>query len=41
LKVVSDEGLAAITAILALMPYYGVLYLMRDRIQQKIAFSIE
>ena len=41
LKVVSDEGLAATTAILALMPYYGVLYLMRDRIQQKIAFSIE
>ena len=41
LKVVSDEGLAAITAILALMPYYGMLYLMRDRIQQKIAFSIE
>ena len=41
LKVVSDEGLAAITAILALMPYYGVLCLMRDRIQQKIAFSIE
>ena len=40
LKVVSDEGLAAITAILALMPYYGMLYLMRDRIQQKIAFSI-
>jgi len=41
LKVVSDEGLAAITAILALMPYYGMLYLMRDRIQQKISFSIE
>ena len=41
LKVVSDEWLAAITAILALMPYYGMLYLMRDRIQQKIAFSIE
>ena len=41
LKVVSDEGLAAITAILALMPYYGMLYLMRVRIQQKISFSIE
>ena len=41
LRLVSDEGLAAVTAILALIPYYLVLYLMRDRIQQKMAFSIE
>ena len=41
LKLVSDEGLAAVTALLALVPYYLVLYLMRDRIQQKLAFSIE
>ena len=41
LKLASDEGLAAVTALLALVPYYLVLYLMRDRIQQKLAFSIE
>jgi sigma-E factor negative regulatory protein RseC len=41
LRMVSDEGLAAVTALLALIPYYLVLYLMRDRIQQKMAFSIE
>ena len=41
LKLVSDEGLAAVTALLALVPYYLVLYLMRDKIQQKLAFSIE
>ena len=41
LQLVSDEGLAALAALLALLPYYGLLYLMRDRIQQKMAFSIE
>ena len=41
LQLVSDEGLAALAALLALLPYYGLLYLMRERIQQKMAFSIE
>jgi len=41
LQLVSDEGLAALAALSALLPYYGLLYLMRDRIQQKMAFSIE
>jgi len=41
LKLVVDEGLAALAALSALLPYYGLLYLMRDRIQQKMAFSIE
>ena len=41
LQLVSDEGLAALVALSALLPYYGLLYLMRDRIQQKMAFSIE
>jgi len=40
LQLVSDEGLAALAALFALLPYYGLLYLMRDRIQQKMAFSI-
>ena len=41
LKMTSDEGIAAIVSLLALVPYYVVLFLMRDKIQQKIAFSIE
>ena len=41
LQLVSDEGWAALAALLALLPYYGLLYLMRDKIQQKMAFFIE
>ena len=41
LKLTSDEGIAAIVSLFALVPYYVVLFLMRDKIQQKIAFSIE
>ena len=41
LQLVSEEGLAALAALAALLPYYGLLYLMRDRIQQKMAYSIE
>ncbi len=41
LKLTSDEGIAAIVSLLALVPYYLVLFLMRNKIQQKIAFSIE
>ncbi len=41
LQLVSDEGLAALAALSALLPYYGLLYLLRDKIQQKMAFSIE
>ena len=41
LKLFSDEGMAALTALSALVPYYGILYLLRDRIQQRMAFSIE
>ena len=40
-NLLSDEGLAALTALVALVPYYFVLYLLRDRIQQKMAFFIE
>lgn len=36
-----DEGLAALCALLALVPYYLVLYLCRDRIGQKLSFSLE
>jgi len=41
LELLSDEGLAALTALLALVPYYVFLFLLRDRIRQKLAFSIE
>ena len=41
LKLLSDEGLAALTALLALLPYYVLLYLLRDKIRQKMAFFIE
>ena len=41
LKLCSDEGIAAITSLVALVPYYVALYFMREKIQQKIAFSIE
>ena len=40
-NLLSDEGLAALTALVVLVPYYFVLYLLRDRIQQKMAFFIE
>ena len=41
LKLSSDEGIAAITSLVALVPYYVALYFMREKIQQKIAFAIE
>ena len=41
LYVLNDEGLAALCALLALVPYYLVLYLCRDRIGQKLTFTIE
>ena len=41
LKLISEEGIAALVSLLALIPYYVALYFLRDRIQQKIAFSIE
>lgn len=41
LKLISEEGIAALVSLLALVPYYVALYFLRDRIQQKIAFSIE
>ena len=39
--VLHNEGLAALFALAALVPYYLVLYLCRGRIQQQLTFSIE
>ena len=36
-----NEGLAAFSALLALVPYYAVLFLCRDRIRERLSFHIE
>ncbi|MBQ9649567.1 MAG: SoxR reducing system RseC family protein [Prevotella sp.] len=36
-----NEGLAALSALLALVPYYAVLFLCRDRIRERLSFHIE
>ena len=41
LKVIGDEGIAALVALGALVPYYFAIWLMRDRIQRHISFQIE
>ncbi len=41
LQVTGNEGLAALSGIGALLPYYGVLYLFRDAIRDKLSFSVE
>ena len=41
LRVTSHEGKAALAALLALVPYYGLLYLFRNSIRQKLSFYLE
>ena len=41
LRLTADEGLAALLALGSLVPYYFVLWLLRDRIQRGISFQIE
>jgi sigma-E factor negative regulatory protein RseC len=41
LKITSDEGVAALTALGSLIPYYFVLWLFRTKIQRHISFYIE
>lgn len=41
LRLTSDEGVAALSALGALAPYYFLLWLLRDRIQQRISFQLE
>lgn len=36
-----DEGMAAICSLLSLIPYYGILFLMRHRMRRQMAFVIE
>lgn len=36
-----SEGLSALCGLAALIPYYGVLYLCRDRIRRQLTFYLE
>ena len=37
----SDEPLMALVSIVCLIPYYLLLYMFRDRIKEKFAFTVE
>jgi sigma-E factor negative regulatory protein RseC len=41
LRFTDNEGFAALLALGSLLPYYYVLWLLRDRIQRSISFHIE
>ena len=41
LRFTSNEGMSALVALGSLIPYYFVLWLLRDRISQHISFHIE
>jgi sigma-E factor negative regulatory protein RseC len=41
LQLTGSEGMAALCGLAALVPYYGVLWLLRDRMRRQLAFSIE
>ena len=36
-----DEGLSALISIVALVPYYIMLYLLRDKLKKKFSYTIE
>ncbi|MBR1556268.1 MAG: SoxR reducing system RseC family protein [Prevotella sp.] len=41
LKLFTDEGTAALVALGSLVPYYLLLWMMKDRIQRHISFNLE
>ena len=41
LRWTGEEGMAALASVGALAPYYIVLWLLRDRIRQRVSFRIE
>ena len=41
LRLTNEEGFAALVAVGSLVPYYFIIWLMRDKIQQRISFQIE
>lgn len=41
LRLLDDEGLAALAALASLVPYYLALWVMKDRIQKQISFQLD
>ena len=41
METVGHEGIAAVASLLSLLPYYGVLYLLRHRMRRQLTFGIE
>ena len=41
LRLTTEEYVAALVAVGSLVPYYFMIWLMRDKIQQRISFQIE
>ena len=41
LRLTGDEGVAALASLGALIPYYVILWLLRDSIRQQVSFQIE
>jgi sigma-E factor negative regulatory protein RseC len=41
LKITGNEGLSALCGLAALIPYYIILYLCRDRIRRQLTFYLE
>ena len=41
LQLSGSEGAAALSTLVALVPYYGVLWLLRDKMREQLAFTIE
>jgi sigma-E factor negative regulatory protein RseC len=41
LLLTGNEGLSALCGLAALVPYYGILYLCRDRISRQLMFYLE
>ena len=41
LMLTGNEGVAALSGLLALMPYYGVLFLLRRRLREELSFAIK
>lgn len=40
-RLTGNEGLSALCSLAALVPYYVVLYLLRDKIRERLSFGIE
>ena len=40
-RLTGNEGVAALSSLGALLPYYLVLYLLRDKLRERLSFGIE